>query len=164
MCSSEELIHDARQVDLEEMIMTNETPMYLVPGRLTDEQRQSFVEAMDCGETAEDAIAAIGTPIQPCADVETVGYANGALLGAGHAYRMISPVACSTERTTRHFDTPLVRRTDMEAQIARVAAEKDVEIARLRAALAETKRKAVGYMDEPSACFFIASLNEGAAA
>ncbi|WEQ51172.1 hypothetical protein LV478_11590 [Komagataeibacter oboediens] len=111
MCSSEELIHDARQITLEEMIMTNETPMYLVPGRLTNEQHDIFHDAIrEAGHDA--AIATIGTPIQPCADVETVGYED------------------------ESDDTgPLVRRTDMEAQVARVAAEKDAEIARVSDAL-----------------------------
>lgn len=76
MCGSEELIHDARQVDLEEMIMTNETPMYLVPGRLTDEQDTVIRRNMIGGPILDPAdifallVRTIGTPIQPCAGVE----------------------------------------------------------------------------------------------
>lgn len=110
MCSSEELIHDARQVDLEDVIMTNETPMYLVPGKLTDAQARAFAHAHAChmGEAAAlRAIAAIGTPIQQCADVETVASAYEKGWAAG--------------------------KRDACNQQSRVVAEKDAEIAQLNA-------------------------------
>ena len=130
MCGSEELIHDARQVDLEEMIMTNETPLYLVPGRLTDEQDTVIRRNMIGGPILDPAdmfaflVRTIGTPIQPCADVETVAILKGSTAGYS-----------SVTGPLGHMPIPeyqLVRRTDMEAQVARVAAEKDAEIARLK--------------------------------
>lgn len=137
MCGSEELIHDARQVDLEEMIMTNETPMYLVPGRLTDKQKLALQKHVDAYDF-DKALEAIGTPIQPCADVETVGWqvirtGDGFPLEVFRSSEMAEWVGKAIKKPVDAV--PLVRRTDMEAQVARVAAEKDAEIARLREAL-----------------------------
>ncbi|WP_010508365.1 hypothetical protein [Komagataeibacter europaeus] len=164
MCGSEELIHDARQFDLEEIIMTNETPMYLVPGRLTDGQRDKIISIIvDCSDPETDlsgselqafrdmtdrVVAAVLSgygPIQPCADVETVGYVPDKAnlfadkrLGITNIYRSAG----------EPWLIPLVRRTDMAAQVARVAAEKDAEIARISDALKKMTAIAVGRASE----------------
>lgn len=92
--------------------MKNETQMYLVPGKLTDEQAskagEAAMRALALGrETciADYIIHAIGTPIQPCADIPVI-----ATLGT-----LRDPVPC-------------VRQSDALAKLA----EKDAEIARLR--------------------------------
>ncbi|GBR28831.1 hypothetical protein AA11826_0360 [Komagataeibacter oboediens DSM 11826] len=151
MCGSDELIHDARQITLEEMIMTNETPMYLVPGRLTDEQRDKIVSIIvDCSDPKTDLIgselqafrdmadrvvAAILSgygPIQPCADVETVGFVpDKSNLFVDKRLPMTNIYRSAGDP----WPVPLVRRTDMEAQVARVAAEKDAEIDDIKALL-----------------------------
>ncbi|WP_182356524.1 hypothetical protein [Komagataeibacter europaeus] len=130
MCSSEGLIHDARQITLEEMIMTNETPMYLVKLPITEKQEADLLLHDIAPDDVLEAITNIGTPIQPCADVETVGWVNPTLLIEilGGVLSEMALSGCETPIRT----IPLVRRTDMEAQVARVAAEKDAEIARLR--------------------------------
>ncbi|GAN86392.1 hypothetical protein [Komagataeibacter intermedius] len=135
MCSSEnELIHDVRQVHLEELIMKNEEQFVMVPVRLSAEQ-SSLVGPMvahDWGIIIQHA----GTPIPPCADVETVGYVHGDYPKQGHRAVMCPPsMRDPISGRIEHFDTALVRRTDMEAQVAKVAAEKDAEIARLSDAL-----------------------------
>ncbi|WP_019092186.1 hypothetical protein [Komagataeibacter europaeus] len=138
MCGSDELIHDTRQITLEEMIMTNETPMYLVPGRLTDDQAKRATEgatrALALGREAciaDYIIHAIGTPIQPCADVDTVGYGREA------SFSDLKGDGCHGVSIHKEWDggIPLVRRTDMDAQVARVAAEKDAEIDDIKAFL-----------------------------
>ncbi|MCE2563344.1 hypothetical protein [Komagataeibacter sp. FNDCF1] len=171
------LIHDARQIDLEEAIKMNETPMHLVPGRLTDEQRMVAYGAPyqpdRNGSAIEATIAAIGTPIQPCADVETVGYGREA------SFSDLKNPACHGVSIHKEWDggIPLVRRTDMEAQVARVKAEKDAEIARLKGALSEIASREIGDCPAPTQAHIEqlewdiewsqrkarAALNEGAA-
>ncbi|MEG3350386.1 hypothetical protein [Novacetimonas sp. GS1] len=118
--------------------MTMDVTHFVVPGELTYEQREAFYHALDCVTPLEQAFAIVGTPVQPCADVETVGYAYGKYLSADHSYKMIDPVSRVAPQTEGHFDTPLVRRTDMEAQVA----VRDAEIARLRRALTKLLPKA----------------------
>lgn len=135
MCSSEnELIHDVRQVHLEELIMKNEEQFVMVPVRLSAEQ-SSLVGPMvahDWGIIIQHA----GTPIPPCADVETVGYVHGDYPKQGHRAVMCPPsMRDPISGRIEHFDTALVRRTDMEAQVARVAAEKDAVTGRLKEVL-----------------------------
>jgi len=112
MCSSEnELIHDVRQVHLEELIMKNEEQFVMVRFPMTDRQKDDLLLHDIAPDDVLEAVTNIGTPILPCEDVEPFY----ALIGGG--------------------STAYVRRTDMEAQVAKVAAEKDVEIARLSDAL-----------------------------
>ena len=109
----------------------NETPMYLVPGKVTPamERRAADVVFDMYGREIlwtdfHAYMTAIATPIQPCADVETVAILKGSTAGYS-----------SVTGPLGHMPIPeyqLVRRTDMEAQVARVAAEKDAEIARLK--------------------------------
>ncbi|WP_232276077.1 hypothetical protein [Komagataeibacter oboediens] len=121
----------------------NETPMYLVPGRLTDEQRRDFFVNMswdvDGPEGAEDMIDAIGTLIHPIKDVENAGYRYDYKRDLGHfgeeRWFTLCSVTLPPDSEMYKNITSLVRRTDMEAQVARVAAKKDAEIARLRRAL-----------------------------
>lgn len=138
MSDFNDLIHDARQVDLEEMIMTNETPMYLVPGRLTDEQDTVIRRNMIGGPILDPAdmfallVRTIGTPIQPCADVETVGY------GRETSFTDLKKDGCHGVSIHKEWNggVPLVRRTDMDTQVA----VRDAEIARLREALDRVER------------------------
>ncbi|BCZ76014.1 hypothetical protein [Komagataeibacter phage phiKX1] len=111
--------------------MTNEQ-YYLVRLPLTDEQCMLANEAPHKpgfqGTRLEASICAVATPIQPCADVETVGY------GRETSFAELKERGCHAVSIHKAWDggIPLVRRTDMEAQVARVAAEKDAEIARLK--------------------------------
>nr|WP_217421131.1 hypothetical protein [Novacetimonas pomaceti]MBV1833045.1 hypothetical protein [Novacetimonas pomaceti] len=135
MWSSDETEHipDERQVDLEEAIkMTNETTFYLVPDRLTDEQCDAVGLVSPSGW--DTLISEHGTPIPPCADVETVQNTFEQGWAPHSAVRAI----------------PLVRRTDMEAQVARVAAEKNAVIARLRAALTAIALREIGDSPAPT--------------
>ncbi|GCE85120.1 hypothetical protein [Komagataeibacter diospyri] len=136
MCSSEnELIHDARQVHLEELIMKNEEQFVMVRLPLSDEQHDTFYR-LTRRDSAEAALIAISAPIPPCADVETVGW------GRETSFVDIKAPGCHAVSIHKEWDggIPLVRRTDMEAQVAKVAAEKDAEIARLSAVLLEIVR------------------------
>ncbi|WP_232276060.1 hypothetical protein [Komagataeibacter oboediens] len=133
----------------------NETPMYLVPGRLTDEQaakaKKAATRAIALGREnsiADFIIRTIGTPIQPCADVETVELSEHMPeyhyqgMGCGLEDRGITErydaMEYGWDQAIKRVCSELpemVRRTDMEAQVARVAAEKDAEIEHLRRAL-----------------------------
>ncbi|WP_395370726.1 hypothetical protein [Komagataeibacter diospyri] len=125
MCSSEELIHDARQVDLEEAIkMTNEQ-YYLIRLPLTDGQetniRREFLEGpiLDPAHMFAHLMGIVGTPIQPCADVETVGFVpDKSNLFVDKRLPMTNIYRSAGDP----WPAPLVRRTDMEAQVARVKA------------------------------------------
>lgn len=145
MSDFNDLIHDARQVDLEEMIMTNETPMYLVPGKVTPEMERRAADVVFDKYGREILwtdfhayMMAIVTPIQPCADVETVGWVDPDILAIVRKDKGLRGMTLANKKATSRT-IPLVRRTDMEAQVARVAAEKDAEIARLRKALREIR-------------------------
>ncbi|WP_258367772.1 hypothetical protein [Komagataeibacter oboediens] len=116
----------------------NETPMYLVPGRLTDEQETNMRSELLGGPILDAAdmfvrmMGIVGTPIQPCADVETVGFVpDKSNLFVDKRLPMTNIYRSAGDP----WPVPLVRRTDMEAQVARVAAKKDAEIERLRRAL-----------------------------
>lgn len=157
MCSSEnELIHDVRQVHLEELIMNNEEQFVMVRFPLTDEQVDAFcdsaeteMEVSDDNRKAVDAaIRTISTPIPPCEDVETVDLSeympeyHDQGMGCGLEDRGITDryeaMGYGWDQALERVCSELpemVRRTDMEAQVARVAAEKDAEIVRLRDAL-----------------------------
>lgn len=106
----------------------NESPVYCVRGRLTYTQRARFYHLVSCAVSLEKAIAAIGVPIQPCADVETIGWLDPALLDALRVNRdtLLGVTLANIATPTRNI--PLVRRTDMEAQVARVAAAKGAEL------------------------------------
>lgn len=110
----------------------NETPMYLVPGRLTDEQKlvlQKHVDAYDF----DGALASIGTPIQPCADVETV-------TGPDDWCPLIRRVDMAAQIAVRDMDIECLR-ADMETQASEALIrglkaeirDRDAEIARLLA-------------------------------
>ncbi|GCE83025.1 hypothetical protein [Komagataeibacter diospyri] len=99
-----------------------EAPMYLVPGRLTYTQRDRFYHAVNCAQPLEKAIATIGTVIQPCADIETVCYGAAddmplEIHGRDPRLPVYSDV-CS--KSGEEYILPLVRRTDMEVQVAKV--------------------------------------------
>ena len=94
MCSSEELIGVFVRLPLSNAHVLTLLDAYTGDKETTNTKMQAV-------------ILAIGIPVQPCADVETVASVRDCV--------------------------PLVRRTDMEAQVARVVAEKDAEIDRLRA-------------------------------
>lgn len=129
MWSSDETDHipDERQVDLEEAIkMTNEPKFYLVPGRLTTEQREMFYRAEGNPAALANCIASVATPIPPCADVKD------AAIVENEDDCDFFPHMFDTHLLPIGQRFHLVRRTDMEAQVARVVAEKDAEIARLR--------------------------------
>ncbi|MBV1831322.1 hypothetical protein HNW77_11805 [Komagataeibacter sp. AV436] len=88
---------------------------YAVPAQLTYAQREAFYHALDCVMPLEEAFAIVGTPIQPYSNVETVGYVPDKAnlfadkrLGVTNIYRSAGDP----------WSVPLVRRTDMEAQIA----------------------------------------------
>ncbi|MFW6681706.1 hypothetical protein [Komagataeibacter intermedius] len=135
MCSSEnELIHDVRQVHLEEMIMKNEEQFVMVPVRLSSEQASLVgpIVAHDWGIIIQHASA----PIPPCADVESIAWMAKASKETPTSLR---EVVGNIPYNRGNYDD-LVFRTDMEAQVARVAAEKDAEIARLSAVLLEIVR------------------------
>lgn len=129
MCSSEnELIHDVRQVHLEELIMKNEEQFVMVRLPLSDRQVSEFNKAENGEHTRTSFIRSVGTPIPPCADVETVGW------GRETSFVDIKAPGCHAVSIHKEWEggIPLVRRTDMEAQAAKVAAEKDAEIGRLK--------------------------------
>ncbi|MCW4589721.1 hypothetical protein NO263_03905 [Gluconacetobacter entanii] len=111
--------------------MANEVKMYLVPDQATPEQehRAETVVIDRYGHQItwpefHAYMTAIATPIQPCADVETITHEMKTCIEVDEMTGMSYPVDYPINE--------LVRRTDMEAQVARVAAEKDAEIARLR--------------------------------
>ncbi|KAB8122428.1 hypothetical protein D3W54_14650 [Komagataeibacter medellinensis] len=181
MCSSEnELISDARQVDLEEMIMQNEEQLVIVRLPLSDIQARVIRMALSSSMKSDQAfirmVREVGTPIPPCADVETVGYVNPddiqkSALSLGFAIIEIQ------EMPNHVYSEVLIRRTDMEAQVAKVAAEKDAEIARLRGALSQVADALAYEINEHSIVdtvwvspietmddFINAALNEGSAA
>ncbi|QOF94264.1 hypothetical protein IFJ82_09900 [Novacetimonas hansenii] len=120
MSSSEnELIHDARQVDLDEVIMQNEEQFVMVRLPLSAAQRETVVaEMMFAGtpvaDAFEKAILAIGTPIPPREDVKTVGW------GRETSFVDIKAPGCHAVSIHKEWEggIPLVRRTDMEAQVA----------------------------------------------
>lgn len=115
-------------------------PMYLVPGKVTPEAEHRAANVVFDMYGREILwpvfhayMTAIASPVQPCADVETVGYVHGDYLKQGHR-AVMCPASMRDPISGRiaHFDTALVRRTDMEAQVAKIAAEMDAEIARLK--------------------------------
>ncbi|MEZ7136869.1 hypothetical protein [Komagataeibacter sp. SM21] len=144
MCSSEhELIHDVRQVHLEELIMKNEEQFVMVPVRLSEEELSlvGAIVAHDWGIIIQH----VGTPIPPCADVETVDLSeympeyHDQGMGCGLEDRGITDryeaMGYGWDQALERVCSELpemVRYTDMEAQVAKVAAEKDAEIARLK--------------------------------
>ncbi|MCE2579537.1 hypothetical protein LDL36_13760 [Komagataeibacter sp. FNDCR1] len=95
--------------------MTNEQ-YYLVPGRLPESHpTTAFVD-----EAYDFLVKRIGTPIPPCADVETVCWITPGRIAFLRDQR-INPKAAyasagATPISTEPYDVPLVRRTDMEAQ------------------------------------------------
>lgn len=113
------------------MIMNNEEQFVMVPVRLSSEQASLVgpIVAHDWGIIIQHA----GTPIQPCADVETVGW------GRETSFVDLKVPGCHAVSIHKEWEggVPLVRRADMEAQVAKVVAEKDAEIARLRGILTE---------------------------
>ncbi len=102
-----------------------EAPMYLVPVQLTIDQEVTLGVKGICSTKMREAIRIIGTPILPCADVETVGWVDPELLAL-----LIRGGTCGM--TLAGCKTPsrpiaLVRRTDMEAQVARAKAESHLD-------------------------------------
>ncbi|WP_281650202.1 hypothetical protein [Novacetimonas hansenii] len=114
MSSSEnELIHDARQVDLDEVIMKNEEQFVMVRLPLSAAQKAAVYDLTNKGGAA-DAILAIGTPIPPCADVETVGWMRKVPKETPtHLRQMVGNIPYNHG----NWDD-LMFRTDMEAQVA----------------------------------------------
>lgn len=72
---------------------------------------------------------------RPCADVQSVAWMSKA---SKHTPIICRDVTINVPYDRCNYDD-LVFRTDMEAQVARVEAEKDAEIARLREVLEELK-------------------------
>ncbi|MBY4639685.1 hypothetical protein K6L44_06670 [Gluconacetobacter entanii] len=109
--------------------MTNEQ-YYLVRLPLTDGQETSIRSELLEGPILDGAhmfahlMGIVGTSIQPCADVETIGYGREA------SFADLKNTGCHGVSIHKEWDggIPLVRRTDMEAQVA----VRDAEIARLR--------------------------------
>lgn len=164
--------------------MTNEIPMYLVPGRLTNNQATEIRREMIDGPILEPAdmfvrlAGTIGTPIQPCVDVETVGWQairteDGFPLEVFRSSEMTEWVSKAIKKPVDAV--PLVRRTDMEAQVARVAAEKDAEIDRLKSALSNIRAACLRAAESPNPSYHMVpagmkalrlsdqAINEGAA-
>ncbi|BAK83941.1 hypothetical protein GLX_15290 [Komagataeibacter medellinensis NBRC 3288] len=114
--------------------MPDETPMYLVPGEVSDEQASEVATVIALNTSKKigvhQALEAIGTPIQPCTDVETVGVYYEVNLGYYGAPSVWKPRVSAT--SSKHLPcrdiTPLVRRIDMAAQVT----VRDMEIARLK--------------------------------
>ncbi|QHC34125.1 hypothetical protein [Komagataeibacter xylinus] len=187
MCSSEnELIPDVRQVDLEDMIMKNEEQFVMVRLPLTDEQRMVAYGAPykpgRKGSAMEASILAIGTPIPPCADVETVDLSeympeyHDQGMGCGLEDRGITDryeaMGYGWDQALERVCSELpemVHRTDMEAQVARVAAEKDAVIKELIYVLGEVQNLSDGSFEPKDTArrkiyeLVTAALNEGAA-
>lgn len=107
-----------------------ETTMYLVPGEVSDEQASEAATIIALNTSKKigvhQAVCMIGTPIQPCEDVKIAA-----------VIRAPSSVTPTVTRAIRRslfpagVDVELVRRTDMEAQVAKVIAEKDAQIRHL---------------------------------
>lgn len=95
---------------------------YVLPRELTCSQRENFYHAMDRVMTLEQVFAIIGTPIPLCADVETVCYITPRRLDLIREQQARPTAAFASVGATPscmgHGDIPLVRRTDMEAQVA----------------------------------------------
>jgi len=177
MSSSDELIHDARQVDLDEVIMKNEEQFVMVRLPLSDIQTRVIRMALSSSMKSDQAfirmVREVGTPIPPCADVET--FLRAIMSGKG-IVTVLEP-GIKHEPPAVFEDVPLVRRTDMEAQVARVVAEKDAEIVRLRGALSQVADALAYEINEHSIVdtvwispietmddYINAALNEGSAA
>ncbi len=140
--------------------MKNEEQFVVVRFPLSDEQVDKFcdgaeremVVSRDDRKVAEAGIRNVAAPIPPCADVETVGWARD------YVFAALKNPGCCAVSIHNEFEggVPLVRRTDMEAQVAlayekgwaagkrdacnqqaRVAAEKDADIKRLKMALSD---------------------------
>lgn len=121
-----------------------ETPMYLVPGRLTDEQKlalQKHVDAYDFDKVLE----VIGTPIQPCGDVKTVCREH--VTGTDEIRPGVSSLVFRQ-------GAELVRRTDMEAQVA--ACKADIVLASYDYHTAD-----IGSPDGPPCARFDLMFDEG---
>ncbi|AZV39950.1 hypothetical protein [Komagataeibacter xylinus] len=110
-----------------------ETELYVVPGRLTDEEETNMRSKLLGGPILGPAdmfsrmVGIVGTPIQPCADVETVCVALPEFevkIDAVGATLVYQPHI----KSPNGHDVELVRRDDMEARVAHLVAE----IARLR--------------------------------
>ncbi|MGS0648845.1 hypothetical protein ACU81Q_14605 [Komagataeibacter melomenusus] len=110
-----------------------ETELYVVPGRLTDEEETNMRSKLLGGPILGPAdmfarmVGIVGTPIQPCADVETVGWVDPDILAIVRKNKGLSGMTLANMQATSRT-VPLVRRTDMEAQVA----VRDMEIDRLR--------------------------------
>lgn len=118
------------------MSTSNDIPMYLVPGRLTDGQKLALQKHVDAYDF-DKALEAIGIPIQPCADVETVGVhyeVNLGYYGAPSVWKPRVSVTSSKHLPCRDI-TPLVRRVDMAAQVT----ARDMKITQLAAALQKAR-------------------------
>ncbi|QHC35389.1 hypothetical protein [Komagataeibacter xylinus] len=119
--------------------MKTETPMYLVPGKVTPEvehRAANVVFDMYGREILWPVfhayMTAIASPVQPCADIETVCVSLPTLYDNLKDFdrAQVFPVSL---RSANGMDIELVRRADMEAHVAHLS----VEIARLRVVEAE---------------------------
>ncbi|GBQ52173.1 hypothetical protein ACM0P6_03020 [Komagataeibacter sucrofermentans] len=117
--------------------MKTETPMYLVPGKVTPEvehRAANVVFDMYGREILWPVfhayMTAIASPIQPCADVETVCVSSPTLYDNLEDFDLAQVFPVSL-RSANGTDIELVRRADMEAQVAKVTAEKDAQIRHL---------------------------------
>ncbi|GCE89647.1 hypothetical protein MSKU15_1248 [Komagataeibacter diospyri] len=100
------------------MIESNtDKPMYLVSGEVSDEQASEIATIIALNTSKKigvhQAVRAIGSPIQPCAEVETAA-----------VIRASSPVTPTTTKAVKRdlfpvgVDVELVRRTDMEVKLS----------------------------------------------
>ena len=96
---------------------------------LTDEQIKAFVMGAECGNTPDETVRAIGTPV-PDSGLETVGY-----IPSGDVWQHSGPLPMRNiyQRHAEAWPDPVVRRFEAEAVIA----GKDREIADLKS-VAET--------------------------
>ncbi|WP_130730904.1 hypothetical protein [Komagataeibacter xylinus] len=134
-----------------------EAPMYLLPGRLTPQQEhhaQATVMDLygsDITFTEFHAyMAAIATPIQPCADVETACWITPGRIAFLRDQR-INPSAAyasagATPTSTAPDDVALVRRTDMEAQINAL----NMKITQLKSCLANIRATCLQAAEGPT--------------
>ncbi|WP_086650834.1 hypothetical protein [Acetobacter cibinongensis] len=88
--------------------------------------REAFVTAIDCGEEAEQAILAAGTPVT-VTELYPIGYINEDAI-RGLATGVYQSASLFRDEGKEHYDTvALVRLSDAQAQLA----ARDAEIARL---------------------------------
>lgn len=97
---------------------TTAKPMYLVPGEVSETQATEVATIIALNTSKKigvhQAVRTIGTPIPPCEDVET--FLRAIMAGKG-LVMMLEP-GSKHEIPDVFEDVPLVRRTDMEAQVA----------------------------------------------